>query len=134
MTDFRLERTYAADRDRVWAHLTEPALMAQWFSPNPSLDVSCDVDLRPGGAWRCTMGPYGVGGVVTEVAAPERLAYTWSWDHDEDPETTVVFTLREAESGGTRLVLEHAETAPDVGQDGHEGGWTITLDRLGALL
>lgn len=133
MTPFTLERSYAAPPEKVWAHLTEPALMAQWFCPNPSLETACTLDVRPGGAWRCAMGPYVVSGEYVEVAAPTRLVFTWGWEHDDDPVTTVTVTLTPAD-GGTRLLLEHAETAPDVGQDGHEGGWTVTLDRLGQLL
>lgn len=134
-SDFALERTYAAAPEKVWAHFTEPALMAQWFCPNPTLEVSCALDVRPGGAWRCDMGPYAVSGTFTEVDAPTRLAFTWAWEHDaDDPATTVTVTLTPVDGGGTTLLLEHAETAPDVGQDGHEGGWAITLGRLGELL
>ena len=133
MSEFALEQTYAAAPDKVWAHLTEPALMAQWFCPNPALDVSCALDVRPGGDWRCEMGPYAVSGTYVEVAPPTRLVFTWRWEHDDDPATTVTVSLTPVD-GGTRLLLEHAETAPGIGQDGHEGGWTITLGRLGELL
>jgi uncharacterized protein YndB with AHSA1/START domain len=133
MHDFTLDRRYAAAPEKVWAHFTEPALMAQWFCPNPSLDVDCELDVRPGGAWRCAMGPYVVSGAYVEVVAPSRLVFTWAWDHDDDPATTVTVTLA-PEGGGTHLLLEHAETAAGVGDDGHRGGWEITLDRLGAVL
>ena len=135
MTDlgFTLERTYPVPPDRVWAHFTQPELMARWFCPNPSLETSCTLDVRPDGAWRCEMGPYAVSGTYTEVEPSSRLAFTWDFAHEDDPPTTVTVTLT-PEGAGTRLVLEDSETAPDVGQDGHEGGWTITLQRLADLL
>jgi len=135
MTDlgFTLERTYPATPDRVWAHFTQPELMAQWFCPNPSVETTCTLDVRPGGAWRCEMGGYAVSGTFTEVEPPSRLAFTWDWDHDDDPPTTVTVTLTPV-SDGTRLVLAHAETEPGAGQDGHEGGWTISLQRLADAL
>ena len=128
---FTLERSFPVAPDRVWAHFTQPELMAQWFCPNPSLETACTLDVRPGGAWRCAMGPHAVSGTFTEVEPPTRLSFTW--DHDDDPDTTVTVTLS-PQGAGTRLVLAHAETQPDVGADGHQGGWTLTLQRLAELL
>ena len=133
MNEFTLERSYAAPPEKVFAHFTEPELMEQWFCPNPALATSCTLDVRPGGAWRCAMEGYVVSGSYVEVVPPSRLVFTWSWDHDDDP-ATVVTVRFEPDGAGTRVVLEHAETAPDVGRDGHEGGWAITLGRLGELL
>ncbi|QIG41903.1 SRPBCC domain-containing protein [Nocardioides anomalus] len=133
MHDFTLERHYAAAPEKVWARFTEPALMAQWFCPNPALDVACELDVRPGGAWRCAMGSYVVSGTYVEVDPTERLVFTWAWAHDDDPETTVSVTLT-PDGDGTHLLLEHAETAPDAGDDGHRGGWVLNLDRLAAVL
>ena len=131
--DFTLDRFYAADPARVWAHFTEPDLMAAWFSPNPSLETRCTLDVRPGGAWRCDMGGYVVSGTYVAVEAPSTLSFTWSWEHDDDPATTVTVTIS-PEDGGTRLVLAHAETEPDVGDDGHRGGWERSLTRLDEAL
>ncbi len=133
MKDFTLDRTCAADPETVWAHFTEPDLMARWFCPNPAMDVTCTLDVRPGGSWRCDMGPYGVSGVFVEVEPCTRVAFTWAWDHEADPDSTVIVTLT-PERNGTRLVLEHAESTPDVGQDGHESGWVITLGRLADVI
>ena len=130
---FTLERSYPVAPDRVWAHFTQPELMAQWFCPNPTLETTCTLDVRPGGAWRCDMGPHAVSGTFAEVEPTTRLVFTWGWDHDDDPDTTVTVTL-EPEGAGTKLVLAHSETVPGIGADGHEGGWTRTLQRLAELL
>lgn len=131
--DFRLERWYPAPAAAVYAHFTEPALMARWFCPNPALDVSCHLDVRVGGEWSCTMGRFAVGGHYTVVDPPTALAFTWSWTHSPAQLTTVRVTFA-PERDGTKLLLDHREEAPDVGSDGHRGGWDITLDRLAATL
>ena len=125
---FALERHYAATPDRVWAHFADPGLMAAWFCPNPTLPTRCVLDVRPGGAWRCEMGDHVVSGAYVEVDPPSRLVFTWSWAH-EDPATTVAVTLS-PEDGGTRLRLEHAETEAGLGDQGHRGGWELSLARL----
>jgi uncharacterized protein YndB with AHSA1/START domain len=134
MTDpgFTLEHTYPVPPDRVWAHFTQPELMEQWFCPNPALEVHSTLDVRPGGAWRTEMGPYAVGGEYTEVEPASRLVFTWDWDHEEDPVSTVSVTLV-PDGDGTRLTLSDSATEPEL-VEGHQSGWTITLQRLGELL
>jgi uncharacterized protein YndB with AHSA1/START domain len=129
---FTLEHAYSAPPELVWAHFTRPELMEQWFCPNPALEVSCTLDVRPGGAWRCQMGHYSVSGAYTEVEPSSRLAFTWDWAHEDDPVTTVTVTLT-AEGAGTRLRLTDSKTEPEV-SEGHKEGWTITLQRLADLL
>lgn len=132
--EFTLDRFYDAPPERVWAAFTAPALMADWFCPNPSLPTACTLDVRPGGAWRCEMGAYVVSGVYVDVEPVSHLSFTWSWEHEPDePVTTVRVTLA-PEGGGTRLTLQHAETAPGAGADGHRGGWELTLARLESAL
>jgi uncharacterized protein YndB with AHSA1/START domain len=124
---FTLERTYAATPERVFAYFTDPDLMARWFCPNPELPVSCELDVRPGGAWRIVMGErWQVSGAYLEVAPPSRLVFTFDWDHDDDPPTTVTVDIT-PERERTRLVLTHEESGVD---GGHEEGWTLAFDRL----
>jgi uncharacterized protein YndB with AHSA1/START domain len=132
--DFTLEREYAAPRDRVWAHLTDPALMATWFCPNPALPTSCTLDVRPAGDWSCRMGDYVIRGHYVALDPPTSMTFTWGWAHaPEEPSTTVAIALAPL-PGGTRLVLTHAEVEPDARDDGHQGGWVRTLTRLDEAL
>ena len=125
--DFILDRHYAADPKRVWAHFTDPALMASWFCPNPALQTTCTLDVRPGGAWLVLMGDeYAVGGTFLEVEPHARLVFTFDWEHDDDPPTTVTITIA-AEDAGTHLMLAHTGA-------GHEEGWTLSFARLDRLL
>jgi uncharacterized protein YndB with AHSA1/START domain len=123
---FTLDRTYSASADRVFAYFTDPDLLARWFCPNPELPTSCDLDVRPGGAWRIVMGDWVVGGSYVEVEPPHRLVFTFDWDHDDDPPTTVTVEITPTVDG-TRLVLAHEEADDD---GGHEEGWTLGFVRL----
>ena len=95
-----LTRAFDAPRERVWDAYTKPELLRRWLSGPPGCElVGCEVDLRPGGRYRYVWrGPDGVemgmGGVYREVARPERLVYTESFDQDsaggENVETAVL--------------------------------------------
>jgi uncharacterized protein YndB with AHSA1/START domain len=123
---FSLERRYAAPPERVFAYFTDPDLMARWFCPNPGLATTCELDVRPGGAWRVVMGEWVVGGRYLEVEPPTRLVLTFDWQHDDDPPTTVHVACR-PDGEGTRLTLTHEETSAD---GGHQEGWALAFARL----
>ena len=111
--DFVIERRFAAPPARMFALFTEPEHLMRWWAPRPYTVPACTVDLRPGGVWHYAMrSPEGqdhwARSVYTEVAPPERLAYTSTFaDADANPIpgmpehlTTVTFT---GEDGGTRV-------------------------------
>ena len=76
------------------------------------------------------MGSWCVGGSYLEVEAPTRLVFTFDWEHDDDPATTVEVAIT-PDGDGTNLVLADEETGPD---SGHQEGWMLTLARLDRLL
>lgn len=126
--------------ERVWAALTEPALMRQWFM---------DTDFRPELGHRFTFQAppnprTGFSGeVVCEVLEIEpcrRLRISWDDARSDTPlDWTITWTL-EPEGHGTRLFLEHAGFDPDSPQQQLArtimgGGWRAgVLGRLTALL
>jgi uncharacterized protein YndB with AHSA1/START domain len=107
----RFERTLAHAVERVWRAITEPAELERWFP--------AAADWTP--ATGETFEAYGAAGEVTEVAAPNRLAWTFGGE-------AFSFELSPAESG-CRLVFIHvfddraraAQTA---------AGWDAYLSRL----
>jgi uncharacterized protein YndB with AHSA1/START domain len=132
--DFTLDRVYASTPERVYAHFTDPELLARWFCPNPALTTVCDLDVRPGGDWRIEMGDWVVRGRYVEVQAPTRLVFTFDWEHDEDPPTTVTVEIT-PQGDQTRLVLAHEETSSESGEpSSHEEGWVLAFARLDQLL
>ena len=124
----------AAPATKVWAALTEPELIAQWFGDRIEFDAS------PGGAgafgWTGhDHGPFRV--LVEHVDEPKTLVYRWARDANVDPvpgnSTVVRFDLAEIE-GGTRLTL--VETGfeelvdPQSAHDGNVDGWRAELGDL----
>ena len=131
----RVRRTLTADRGTVWRHLIEEPLLGQWFCPNPQLALDVDADARPGGAYRADMGgEYVAAGEYTEVAAPERLGFTWAWESAPVEQSQVVIALTEADDGGTELELVHSGLADADEATGHGEGWELALDRLVELV
>jgi uncharacterized protein YndB with AHSA1/START domain len=79
--DLRLELRVACSPDHLWRGYTDPALLMQWFCPRPWRVTSCDLDLRPGGAFRTVMeGPAGErednAGCFLELVPGRRVVWT----------------------------------------------------------
>ena len=130
----QLTRFLAQDRARVFAALTDPAQMAQWFFGMETGGAKVTRDLRPGGRYRIAMSAPGKScnpqGVYLEIRPPERLAFTWTSEACP-AESGVTIELR-ARKGGTELVLTHE--LPTDAAEGHRIGWGHCLDHLEAFL
>lgn len=131
-----ITRTVKASPEQVFAAWTDADRLAAWWWPQLA-GTTYDVDARPGGTFRIRSTTIGatVAGVYTEVDAPRRLAFTWSWQDDDEPESpvedTVVVTF-EPEATGTLVTVTHTSTA-HVPEGGAEQGWNDVMDRLVAL-
>ena len=101
----------------------------------------CEVDLRPGGAWRFVWRgaggkEMGMDGVYREVAPPERLVSTETWGGDW-PETLNTVVLREED--GRHRVITYTMLYPSKARatrrldTGMKEGMTQSFDRLAAL-
>lgn len=157
---FIIVRTFDAPRERVWRAWTEPKQMARWWGPKIFTTPVCEMDVRPGGAYRVVMrGPDGVDYPLTgnfrEIAAPERLVLTMdptghpaAWHDLVDPHraagennpagillTTVTF---EDLGGKTRLTVQTRFESARIGEAmlkmGMTEGWSESLDRLANLV
>ena len=74
-----------------------------------------------------------VGGVYREVVPDSRLVFTWAWH--STPERQSLVTVTVAKDGeGTLLTLNHAEFFDEQARDGHQRGWTGTLQRFAEYL
>jgi uncharacterized protein YndB with AHSA1/START domain len=65
----------------VWKVWTTPEHLKHWFCPKPWQTTSCEIDLRPGGAFTSVMrGPEGQeftnSGCYLEIIEKERLVFT----------------------------------------------------------
>jgi uncharacterized protein YndB with AHSA1/START domain len=136
-----VQRRFDAPRHLVFAAMTKPEYLAQWWGFRASSLVECRIDLRRGGAWRFVLrmpdgSQHGFGGVYREVAPPERIVQTFRYDgiDAEAVETAVL----EEQDGGTLLTVTVLHSSVE-NRDGHvasgmEAGATESHDRLAELL
>jgi len=108
--EVRHGRRFSAPRELVFAALTRPEVLARWYGPQGWKLVSCEVDLRAGGAWvYVTRQPSGREitqyGVYLEIVEPERLVYTEHWLDWDVGEVVVTTELSEPAKGETLLTL-----------------------------
>src|SRR5439155_14045807 len=80
--EITLTRLFDAPRHLVFEAMTKPEHVRRWWgilSEEHSVTV-CEIDLRPGGAWRFAgrgpRGEYAFHGVNREIAPPDRLVFT----------------------------------------------------------
>lgn len=128
--DLALERDIRASLATVWACLTEPKLIAQWFFA---------VDFRPVAGHRFRIAGEAVAGwrgwtevEVLEIAPPHRMV--WSFDCVENaPAGRVVFSLTE-HAGFVRLVLTHDGLMPEPTLRLLDAGWRQYTGNLAILV
>jgi len=140
--ELAVTRVFDAPREAVFGAWTSPATITSWMlGPDGWSMPVCDVDLRPGGAWRFAWrGPDGrrleLDGIYREVSPPEKLVFTESWG-GEWPQTLNTIILS-AEEGATRLTytVEFVSTEARAAafSTGMSQGMTQSLDRLAAHL
>jgi uncharacterized protein YndB with AHSA1/START domain len=143
-TEIRLTRLFDAPRALVFEALTRPEHVRRWWgilSDKHSVPV-CEIDLRPGGAWRFVgRGPEGdypaFYGVYREIDPPARLVYTEIFEPFPDAESVVTTVLSE-EHGKTRVTVTarypSIQVRDTVLGTGMERGAGISYDRLEDLV
>jgi uncharacterized protein YndB with AHSA1/START domain len=136
----RLERTFAAPPEAVFDAWTSPEVLRRWWAAGPDWTTpEAEVDLRPGGRYRLSMGNPETGdvhtviGEYTEVDRPRRLAYTWQWEGDSadgDSAGSLVEVRFVAEGDATTVLLVHTGIRSEGSRARHAHGWSACLDNL----
>ena len=155
-TTLSITRTLSAPRELVFRAWTDPDMLRQWWGMSADYSTPiAEVDLRVGGKYRLGMQapdhqhPFVVGGTFREVSPPEKLVYTWVWEHfgEDDAsgsaeeagsppdavETVVTVEFRDLQ-GSTEIVLTHQNFADRNMRDEHSQGWNGALDQLAQLV
>jgi glutathione S-transferase len=143
-TSVRVERSFAAPRERVFDAWTNEDVLRDWWSAMPTMSPgSIEVDFREGGRYRMEMVTDGgevhtVVGEYREIRRPELVEYTWTWEGNADAmqgsANTLVRVEFAQEGAGTLVTLTHSgfEGVEIAGM--HEHGWNGTLAQLAAHL
>jgi uncharacterized protein YndB with AHSA1/START domain len=140
-----ITRVFGAPPEDVFEAWTDPAQMQRWWGPKNFTNPVCELDVRPGGAWRIIMRApdgmeYECSGVYSEVVKPERLVFSNNaLDRDGKRLLEGVTSVTFAPQGGkTKLTLETrvvglvSYAAQMIA--GMETGWNQSLDRLAELV
>ena len=156
MTDtksVRIERTFDAPIDLIWAMWTEAEHFANWYGPIGARIPTADMDVRVGGRRHIAMemetpsGPMQMFfvGEYREVYSKTRLVYTESMaDADGNAmtaeqmglpagtpmDTSVVVELEDL-GARTRMTVTHVGVPAD--SPGGEG-WVMAIDKMQALV
>jgi len=122
----------------VWAAITQPEQMMQWWGPDAGPTLSVEADVRPGGrfsvVFRLLNGEeHNPTGVYQEVVPEKRLVFTWDLPGTSEPTSLVTFRL-EPIVEGTLVTLTHEHLPDEDARKSHEQGWLGLLDKLPLFL
>jgi uncharacterized protein YndB with AHSA1/START domain len=140
--EIRLEREFDAPRERVFAVMTDPALISEWWGPRGTTTTVDQMDVRPGGAWRYVVrdqdgSETAFRGTYREIVAPERIVQTFEWEGlpgHVSVDTAVLEDLGERTRLVTTSLFHTTEERDGMLGSGMERGAGETYARLEELL
>lgn len=129
-------RSFNAPRQTVFDAFTSFEMMKSWFGPGTCEVQGGSVDFTEGGAYRfdlkTQMGEMTVSGRYTSITPPEKIAFTWKWEDDEDweqLESLVVIEFRD-HGASTEVRLVQTGFPSEESRGNHEHGWCGSFDKL----
>jgi uncharacterized protein YndB with AHSA1/START domain len=144
-TEILIVRDFDAPKHLVYKAYTTPELVSRWWPSKRGEMKVCEIDLRPGGAWRYEMIADGglevaFHGEYREIVENERIVATEIYegmpDGDSPPELNVI-TFTELEDGRTRLEMliqcPTKEMRDAILNSGMEAGMQDGMDLLEGL-
>ena len=137
-----ITRTFAAPRARLFAAITQPEHVRNWYGPSYLTITTCEIDLRVGGKWRYVLqapdgSEHAFSGEYLELVPPERLVCTEWYEAIPGAEHVATVSLTEVDGKTTlRNLLRYKSKEQRDGHvaSGMEGGMRESYTRLDALL
>jgi uncharacterized protein YndB with AHSA1/START domain len=143
-TSLTVRKLLPCSADEAFQAWTQPELFTQWFAPDPTMQTSAEIDLRPGGKYQIGFKPAGgastlvVGGEFLTIDAPRRLEYTWIWEKASHPNwkdrTIVKVEFNSVGPDQTEIVLTHERFSDPSARESHNKGWNAIIDRMAAAV
>ena len=132
------EITIHAPAARIFAALTEPEQLVQWWGDDTMYHVrAMERDLRVGGRWQTTGEmadgtPFTVEGIYRVIEPPRLLEYTWhpNWVQRAGLPDTVVRVELQERAGGTLVRVTHSGFTELADKQSHDLGWARVLEWL----
>jgi uncharacterized protein YndB with AHSA1/START domain len=140
--EIAMTRVFDAPRELVFAAHSSCEHLRRWWGPRGYEIVACEVDFRPGGAWRIVhRGPngeeYAFRGEYREIVRPERIVWTFEFEGMPGNVSVETMTLEEHDGKTTftsTSVFDTAEQRDGMLESGMEAGAAETMDRLDEYL
>jgi len=137
-----ITRVFNAPRELVFDAITKCEHVSRWYGPRDTELVSCNIDLRPGGAWRFVMrranDEFAFSGAYREVVRPKRIVQTWNLEGIPPGHESIETLTLEEENGKTKWtshsLFKSVEDRDGLIQSGMESGMRETMDRLAELV
>jgi uncharacterized protein YndB with AHSA1/START domain len=136
----RIERTFDAPVERVFAAWTSEEVLRRWLHGMPGWETpTAEVDLRVGGRIRIVMRDpsdgteAGATGEYKVVEPPRRLVFTWVWDDHADQPQLIELEFSEWD-GRTTVLMRNSAIPTDGRLKDQERGWLVCYDNLERLL
>ncbi len=138
-----IRRDFQAPRELVFAAISQPEHVREWYGMSADGMLVCEIDFRVGGKWHYVLaGPpneedASFSGEYLEIEPPERVVSTESFDNMPGATYRVVVTL--TEQNGVTTLQSHLTYPSQEWRDGHVDsgmayGMNISYNRLEALL
>jgi uncharacterized protein YndB with AHSA1/START domain len=143
--EITITRIFDAPRSLVFQAWTDASHLAQWWGPKGFTNPVCEIDARVGGAIRIHMRSpdgaiYPMRGEFRDIVPPERLVFTnIAVNESGSPIIDGLTTVTFADLGGKTGLTLHTRGSALVEKavaylQGMEMGWTMSIDKLEALL
>jgi uncharacterized protein YndB with AHSA1/START domain len=138
-----MTRVFDAPRDLVFEAYSSCEHLSHWWGPRKYEFASCELDFRPGGAWRIVhRGPegeddQGFHGEFREIVRPERIVWTFEWEGMPGHVSTETLTFEERDGKTTitaTSMFASVEDRDGMLQSGMEAGAAESYDRLDEYL
>jgi uncharacterized protein YndB with AHSA1/START domain len=141
-TEVAATRVFDAPRELVFDAHTKPEHLRKWMiGPEGFTMAACEMDLRPGGKWRCVWQnsdgqPFEIGGMFKEVNRPAGWVQTEGWG-DEELEGIHIYELTEKNGKTTMkwtMRFKSKESRDKAIETGMMTGMEASYDHLDAVL
>ena len=144
-----VSRFIAAPRERLFEAWLNPEIRRRWWvTARGEGPTACDIDARVGG--RYCIKQIGSGaesadrdddyewimeGEFVEIVEPEKIAFTWTVNHPNEPPSDELVTVEFRKvKGGTEVTITHTGILSSRLRDGTEEGWTKALEILAGVM
>jgi uncharacterized protein YndB with AHSA1/START domain len=140
-----LTRVFDAPRRLVWEAYTRPEHLKAWVGPRRLTMPVCEMDLRPGGAWRFVHREsngqeHAFRGEFREIVPPERLVRTFEYEGMPGHVSVETATFAEHDGKTTVTVTARFDSVEDrdamLGsgmETGAAEGWDRLAEHLGGM-